>query len=163
MGKLIRYALLIIVVFIVLAWDTDIKPRLFSNPDAVKIKPEVKLGCLIHMVCFAAALAVFCVFCVLVPNPEGYGIILIILSFFFGRYFTKRSMHRTFYDVSLSNYMSPEEYAKTLCPQYVVQYIETHKEDKKALAKYIKRCKRNGQIPEYCAWAFLVAYCDKRP
>lgn len=167
MQKLFYYIALAIVVFVALAWKSDIKPRIFTNPDSVKIKPEIKLGTLIYLGCFFVAFVLFVVLVTVVPGAKdcriGIGCILACLAVFFGNYFTKRSLRRIFYDTSISLRMNPEDYAKTLCPHYVVQYIEAHLSDKEALAKYITQQKKLGRISDPCAWAFLVAYCDKRP
>ena len=167
MGKIIFYIALVGIVFIVLAWDSDIKPRIFSKPDAVKVKPTVKLGILIYSVCFYVALLVFAVLQSIVADSEIYrivtGCIVACLAIIFGHHFTKRSLRRIFFDTSISLHMNPEEYAKTLSPHYVVQYIETHLSDKEALERYIKTHKRLGHISDPCAWAFLVAYCNKNP
>ena len=156
-----------VVVFIVMAWQSDIKPRIFSNPDAVKLKSEFKLGILIYLACFCVAFILFLVLLAVAPQPQGsvfaLGIIFAGLALVSGNFFFKRCIRRTFYEVSIANRMNPEEYAKTLCPDYVVRYIETHLTDKEALEKYIKQQKRLGRISDPCAWAFLVAYCDKEP
>ena len=167
MGRIVFYAALVIIVFVVLAWESDIKPRIFSKPEEVKMKPAVKLGILIYSACFYVAFLVFTVLQSIIADSEIYrfviGCAVTCLAIFLGHHITKRSLRRIFFDTSISLHMNPEEYAKTLCPYYVVQYIETHLSDKEALERYIKTHKRLGHISDPCAWAFLVAYCDKKP
>lgn len=167
MGEIIYYIAVILFVGVVLTWSSDIKPRIFTNPDAVKLKPGFKLGLLIYTGCFLAAFTLFGVLVSVLPEDQTLrtilGILLTGAAIFFGNYFSKRKMHRIFFEAAISMHMEPEDYAKTLCPHYVTEYIESHLSDKEHLEKYIKHQKKLGHIPEYCAWAFLVAYCDKRP
>lgn len=167
MAKIVYYIILALVVFVVLAWDSDIKPRIFSNPDAVTVKPSFKLGLLIYLGCFSAAFFLFIILQSFILEFEvlryALGTLLTVLAVIFGRFFTKRSLRRIFYETAISLRMNPEEYAKTLVPHFVVDYIENHLSDKEALAKQIKYYRSRNHISDACAWAFLVAYCDKRP
>lgn len=167
MGKLLFYLLLAAAVFVILAWNSDIKPRIFSNPNAVSLKPEFKLGLLIYSGCFFAALLLFVALQAIGPDSNPYrittGICAICAALFAGKHFTTRSVRRLFFEESISMRMNPEDYAKTLCPPYVVQYIEAHLDDKADLEKYINYQRKIGHLSDACAWAFLVAYCNHRP
>ncbi len=167
MRKLVFYIILAVVVFVVLAWESDIKPRIFSKPQEVKIRSEIKLSVLIYLACLFVAFLLYIALLWIGPESAIYaissGAIVSCLALFLGNYFTKRTLRRIFYETSISLRMNPEEYAKTICPHYVVRYIETHLSDKKALAKYIQYQRKLRRISDPCAWAFLVAYCDKCP
>lgn len=154
-------------VFCVLAWDTDIKPRIFTKPSEVHLRPEFKLGCFVHAGCLFVAAILFVVLQIVGIDSSIYRALTCIaclaLSIFLGNHITKRMLRRIFFEASIANRMNPEDYAKTLSPHFVVEYIETHLHDKQALVKQIKYYKSRRHISDACAWAFLVAYCDKRP
>lgn len=167
MGQLLFYALLAITTFVVLGWDTDIKPRIFKNPDAVKLRPEFKYGLLIYVGCFTVAFWVFVILLMVLPDSDLLricsGVLLFAVACFCGNVIKKRSFRRVFFDCSIARRMNPEDYARTMCPGFVIQYIDSHLHDKRDLEAYIKHQRKLRNISDPCAWAFLVAYCDKDP
>lgn len=167
MDRIIYYGILAVVVFIILAWNSDIKPRIFSNPDAVKLRPEFSLGFLIYLACFFVAFVSYWALLIILPDSKplriALGITFFLIAVFLGNLLLKRSLRRIFYDYSISLRMNPEEYARTICPSYIVQYIDSHLHDKKSLEQYIKSQRKLRHISDQCAWAFLVGYCDKDP
>lgn len=159
MNEIIYYVAFALFVGIALAWNSDIKPRI--------LKPNFKLGLLIYTGCFLAAFTLFGILASVLPDDRTLrivlGISLATTAVFFGHHFKKRKLRKIFLDTAWSLRLSPEEYAKSLCPHYVTEYIESHLNDKDLLAQYIKHQNKIGHIPEYCAWAFLVVYCDHKP
>lgn len=164
---LVLSAILGALVFCALAWEPDIKPMIFTKPKDVELRPEFKLGCLVHAGCLFGAALLFVVLQIVGIDSSIYRALTCIaclaLSIFLGNHITKRMLRRIFFETAIANRMNPEDYAKTLSPHFVVEYIESHLHDKKALEKQIKYHKSRRHISEACAWAFLVAYCDKRP
>ncbi len=166
MNKVAFFIILLIVSFILLAWN-DVKKRIFTKPEEVHLRPDFKLWLVIQPCCLFVGFLLFVVLQIVGIDAPLYRMFTCIpclaLSIFFGVYLTKRRLRRIFYETAIANRMDPEDYAKTLSPHFVVEYIETHLHDKQALEKQLKYYRSRHHISDACAWAFLVAYCDKKP
>lgn len=148
-------------------WEVNIKPRIFTNPSEVHFLPEFKLWLRLFFWFLIAAAVLFFVFKAIGPDHSQYllfiGFACFCLAFFLSRFVTKRILRKDLLRTALSLRMEPEDYAKTLCPNYVLDDILRLGFDEKALKKQIKYHRSRHHISDACAWALLVAYCGKRP
>lgn len=164
MGKIFFLICFALFVFCALAWDSDIKPRIFTKPNEVHLRPEFK----VRFWFILGFLAVFTVLYLILQNigPDSslYRMAVcnfcLFLAIFIGNYCAKLTLRKIFLKTAFSLNMDPEEYARSISPDFVVSYIDSHRSDKAALKRQIKYFKSRHHITEACAWVFFGVYCD---
>ena len=166
--EIILYVFIVcVILYFVGEWKVNIKPRIFTKPSEVHFLPEFKLWIRLFFGFLAGAIVLFFILKAIGPAHPHYlitiGFACFYFAYFLSCFIAKRILRIRLYNTAVSKGMNPEDYAKTLCPDYVSADILHFCDNTKALKKQIKYHRSRHHISDACAWAFLVAYCGKRP
>lgn len=164
MSKIIYYIILAFFIFICLAWETDVKPRIFTKPEDVHLRPEFKLAFWVHLCCGLVFTILYCLLVSLIPDYSMYRMAVCIAclaaSIFIGSWITKLTLRKQFCRVAWANNMDPEDYAKEIAPEFVISDIFLHLTNQKYVKKRIRYYRSRRHISDACAWALIKRYCD---